>query len=68
MEIRSKGFAGRPECLAEVRRFSFAVLGDCGAAYIVALIADELAGNAINHTASGGPGGEFVLRLIKFAD
>lgn len=68
MEIWSKKFAGRPECLAEVRHFAFAVLGDCDAAHIVALVADELAGNAIKHTASGEPGGEFVLRLARFAD
>jgi anti-sigma regulatory factor (Ser/Thr protein kinase) len=68
MEIWSKGFAGRPECLVEARRFIRAVLGDGEAAQIVALVADELAGNAIKHTASGGPGGEFVLRLSRFGN
>ena len=68
MEIWSKEFAGRPECLVEVRRFTCAVLGDCEAAHIVALVADELAGNAIKHTASGEPDGEFVLRLARFAN
>ena len=68
MEIWSRGFTGRPECLAEVRCFILAVLGDCDTAHIVALVADELAGNAIKHTASGGPGGEFVLRLARFGD
>ncbi|WP_370336155.1 ATP-binding protein [Catenulispora sp. MAP5-51] len=64
----SKEFAGRPECLVEARRFTFAVLGGCEAAYTVALVVDELAGNAIKHTASGAPGGEFVLRLTRSAD
>ncbi|WP_194927802.1 ATP-binding protein [Catenulispora pinisilvae] len=68
MEIWSKEFPGRSECLAEVRLFSFAVLGDCDAAHMVALVADELAGNAIKHTASGEPGGEFVVRLARFSD
>jgi serine/threonine-protein kinase RsbW len=68
VEIWSRGFTGRPECLAEVRCFILAVLGGCDTAHIVALVADELAGNAIKHTASGGPGGEFVLRLARFGD
>ena len=68
MEIWSKEFPGRPECLAEARRFACAVLGDCEAAHTVALVADELAGNAIKHTASGLPGGEFVLRLVRYAN
>lgn len=68
MDIWSKGFAGRPESLIEVRRFTRAMLGDGDAAQIVALVADELAGNAIKHTASGLPGGEFVLRLTRFGN
>jgi two-component sensor histidine kinase len=63
VDIWSREFAGRPECLAEARRFTFAVLGDFDGAHTVALIADELAGNAIKHSASGEPGGEFVVRL-----
>lgn len=68
MDIWSKKFAGRPECLVDVRRFTLAVLGDCDGAYTVALIADELAGNAVKHTASGAPGGEFVLCLARFGN
>jgi hypothetical protein len=68
VDIWSKKFAGRPECLADARCFTYAVLGDCDAAHTVALVADELAGNAIKHTASGEPGGEFVLRLARFAN
>lgn len=66
MDIWSRRFAGQSECLVEVRRFTDAVLGDCDGAHTVALVADELAGNAIKHTASGQPGGEFVLRLAVF--
>lgn len=64
----SKKFAGRPECLAEARRFTIAALGESDGAHIAALVTDELAGNAIKHTASGGPGGEFVLRLARFGN
>ena len=68
MDVWSKEFAGLPECLAEVRSFTLAVLGDSELAHTVALVADELAGNAIKHTASGAPGGEVVLRLAVFGD
>jgi hypothetical protein len=68
MDIWSREFSGQPECLVEARRFTYAVLGDCDGAHTVALVADELAGNAIKHTASGEPGGEFVLRLAMFGD
>lgn len=68
MDIWSREFAGRPECLVEARRFTYAVLGETDGAHIAALVADELAGNAIKHTASGRPGGEFVLRLARFGN
>jgi hypothetical protein len=68
VDIWSKEFAGRPECLADARRFTLAVLGEGDGAHIAALVADELAGNAIKHTASGKPGGEFVLRLARFGN
>jgi hypothetical protein len=68
MDVWSKEFAGRPECLAEARSFTYAVLGRGDGAHIAALVADELAGNAIRHTASGRPGGEFVLRLARFGN
>ncbi|MEY9892445.1 serine/threonine-protein kinase RsbW [Catenulispora sp. MAP12-49] len=68
MEVWSREFAGRPECLLEARRFVYAVLGGSDAAHIAALVADELAGNAIKHTASGAPGGEFVLRLARYGN
>lgn len=66
MKTWSREFAGRPECLVEARQFILAVLGECDEAHTVALVADELAGNAIKHTASGTLGGEFVLRLARF--
>ena len=66
MDTWSKEFAGRPDSLGEVRKFAIAVLGDHDAAHTVALIADELAANAVKHTISGVPGGEFVVRLAVF--
>lgn len=68
MDYWSKEFAGRPECLVDARRFTLAMLGEGDGAHTVALVADELAGNAIKHTASGGPGGEFILRLARFGN
>jgi anti-sigma regulatory factor (Ser/Thr protein kinase) len=68
VDVWSKEFAGIPECLVEARQFTYAVLGDVEGAHIVALVADELAANAIKHSASGEPGGEFVLRLAVFGD
>ena len=68
MDYWSKEFAGRPECLVDARRFTLAMLGCSDGAHTVALVADELAGNAIKHTASGGPGGEFILRLARFGN
>lgn len=68
MDVWSKKFAGRSECLIDARRFTFAVLGEGDGAHTAALVADELAGNAIKHTASGEPGGEFVLRLARFGN
>jgi two-component sensor histidine kinase len=68
VDIWSKEFPGRPECLAEARRFTYAVLGDLEVAHTVALVTDELAANAIKHSASGKPGGEFVVKLALLGD
>lgn len=63
MTAWSMGFPGKAECLADARRFTYAVIGETDEAHTVALVANELAGNAIKHTASGKPGGTFVLHL-----
>ena len=68
MSYWSRSFPGLPEHLAEVRRFTQMVLGDTPGAELVVLAVSELAGNAIVHTASGGPGGQFVVHLAAFAD
>jgi hypothetical protein len=64
----SRSFPGLAECLAEVRQFTQMVLGDGPGSDLVVLAVSELAGNAIVHTASGEPGGQFVVHLAAFAD
>jgi hypothetical protein len=44
------------------------VLGTAPGADLVVMAVSELAGNAIVHTASGEPGGQFVVHLAAFAD
>ena len=68
MSYWSRSFRGSAECLSEVRRFTAAVLGDRPGVDLVVLAASELAGNAILHTASGDPGGQFVVHIAAFAD
>ena len=61
-------FDGLPERLAEVRERVRTAIGDVDGADDVVLVASELATNAIVHTASGWPGGSFVLELAEFVD
>jgi anti-sigma regulatory factor (Ser/Thr protein kinase) len=68
MSYWSRSFRGIAECLSEVRLFTAAVLGDRPGVDLVVLAASELAGNAILHTASGEPGGQFVVHIAAFAD
>lgn len=68
MSYWSRSFPGLAEHLAEVRQFTQMVLGDAPGAELVVLAVSELAGNAIVHTASGAPGGQFVVHLAAFAD
>jgi anti-sigma regulatory factor (Ser/Thr protein kinase) len=68
MSYWSRSFRGMAECLSEVRQFTAAVLGDRPGVDLVVLAVSELAGNAILHTASGEPGGQFVVHLAAFAD
>ncbi|WP_194894069.1 ATP-binding protein [Catenulispora pinisilvae] len=68
MSYWSRSFPGLASCLAEVRQFTQMVLGDAPGAELVVLAVSELAGNAIVHTASGAPGGQFVVHLAAFAD
>lgn len=68
MTYWSRSFQGLAENLSEVRRFTAAVLGDRPGVDLVVLAASELAGNAVLHSASGKPGGQFVVHVAAFAD
>jgi len=64
----SKSFAGLAECVAEVRGCINKVLGDREGVDLVELVVSELAGNAIRHSGSGDPGGQFTVHLAEFVD
>lgn len=59
----SRSFPGRPEQVSSARRFVTGFLEDTSAAAVVELLVSELATNAVEHTASGDPGGEFVVTI-----
>lgn len=63
MSYWSKSFDGLPQCVAEVREFTRKVVGDHEGADLVELVASELAGNAIRHSDSGNPDGQFTLHV-----
>ncbi|GAA0600947.1 ATP-binding protein [Actinomadura livida] len=56
-------FRGRPEQARFVRAFAAHLLADFPALDDVLLVLDELAVNAIRHTASGRPGGRFTVDI-----
>jgi anti-sigma regulatory factor (Ser/Thr protein kinase) len=64
----SKSFEGLPECVSEVREFTRKVVGDDGGADLVELVASELAGNAIRHSGSGAPEGQFTVHLAALVN
>lgn len=59
----SREFQGGPEYLSEVRQFTHAVLCGRDGADVAVSVGNELATNAIRHSRSGEPGGEFVLQI-----
>lgn len=65
----TRTFDGLPEQVAEVREFVRRIVGDLvDGADDVELVASELAANAIRHSASGNPGGYFVVQVAAFSD
>lgn len=68
MAYWSRNFEGLPEYLTDVREFTRFVAGNRGGADLLEMIASELAGNAIQHSDSGGPGGQFTLQLAGLED
>lgn len=68
MSYWSKTFDGLPECVSEAREFTRQAIGDDEGVDLVELVASELAGNAVRHSDSGKPGGQFTLRLATFGN
>lgn len=61
-------FHGRPESVGEARKFSRLLLAGHVLADLVELVVSELSTNAVEHSASGEPGGFFVVELEVFRD
>jgi serine/threonine-protein kinase RsbW len=59
----SRGFPARADQVRRVRAFLRPMLADCPVAGDALLICSELAGNAVQHSASGRPGGHFNVRV-----
>jgi len=64
----SRTFPGRPEHVADARRFVTSVLAGRPEAEAAALVVSELSTNACLHTASGGPDGLFVVTVGRGSD
>jgi anti-sigma regulatory factor (Ser/Thr protein kinase) len=60
-------FPGSPEQVAVLRRWITSLLPDCPSREDLVLVASELAGNTIRHTASG-QGGTFAVQVIWGGD
>lgn len=61
-------FEGVPEHLTTVRAFARLVVGDRDGADLMEMVLSELAGNAIQHSRSGEPGGQFTLQVLDLQD
>jgi hypothetical protein len=59
---QTRCFPGRADQIRHARGFLAALLDRCPAADDAVLLASELAANAVAHSASGQPGGAFILR------
>ena len=64
----SRLFPGRPEQIAQARLFIRSVLDGRPEAPTAESIISELATNAVLHSASGAPGGSFVVSIFARAD
>ncbi|TNY36229.1 ATP-binding protein [Thermomonospora catenispora] len=67
--VHRRTFRGEPAALAEVRRFARRSLPPgCPAAADFVLLLDEAAANAVLHSDSGRPGGEFEVTIRHRVD
>ena len=64
----SRLFPGRPEQVAQARLFTRSVLAGRPEEATAELVVSELSTNAVLHSASGGPGGSFVVSVLVRAD
>jgi len=58
-----RAFPGAADQLRHVRAAARALLDGCGAQETVVHLLSELSANAVLHSRSGWPGGEFIVRL-----
>lgn len=63
----SRAFPGRAEFVGESRRFLAGILGGAAATDDAILCLSELAANAVTHSRSGRPGGQFTVS-VAFTD
>jgi serine/threonine-protein kinase RsbW len=64
----SRWFPGDPESVGEARRFARAALLGRDGQEAAELIVSEVATNAIRHSASGAPGGFFIVEITGDAE
>lgn len=54
--------------VSAARQFALQVVGDVLGADAVVLVTSELAGNAVQHSRSGQPGGQFTLHVAAYGN
>lgn len=63
--IWSRAFPATPGQIGQARRFLAGLLAECPAADDAVLCLSELAANAVQHSRSARPGGQFTVRVSR---